>query len=165
MDETENIFFVKLSFPLNKDNFHIIIEDLLKNQSYLDKKMQKNILICLIELIQNIFKHNILFKDNIFNQIDIECKLVKNKPIVKISQIINQEQLLNLTNIINKINNISLEEIKGKYIKNLENNDSENLGNGLLLCKLKSQNNIDFNSCWYEKYVLMNLILTFKNLL
>ena len=165
MNETKNIFFVKLSFPLNKDNYHIIIEDLLKNQSYFDKKMKKNILICVIELIQNIFKHNILFKNNIFNHIDIECNLLKNKVIVKISQIINQEQLLKLIDIINGINNISLEEIKGQYIKNLENNDSEHVGNGLLLCKLKSQNQINFDYYYDEKYVLMNFILTFKNFL
>ena len=118
-----------LSFSVtaqNRDNYANTLENSL---SGLDIKVRKRIIICCIELIQNNLKYNQA------ENINIEISRQGNKLTVntfrKMSPSINERET---------------SEWQVKYQNNIcKEISSESTGNGLIICKLKSSNDIITN--------------------
>jgi hypothetical protein len=115
-----------------------IVETLESQLQEIDKPLLKRIISCAIELLQNNTIHN---KGNGIDisvtETDANIKLNTARKLDKISA--NY-----LNNKIQEINNIGTNNLKELFKKNLS---SENLeqgtGNGLILCRLKSDTAIE----------------------
>ena len=138
-------------------DFNLKIESGLKD---LNKKQLKKILICSTELIQNNIIHN-FSSPSIF-----EISKNNNSIIIEYSQIIDEVQFLKLDALINTINNIDLISIKDKIKNNITNNlKNVSCGNGLMTCRLKSENTINvqlINKVYSENETYYNFKIQLK---
>ncbi|MDR2010624.1 MAG: DUF6272 family protein [Bacteroidales bacterium] len=124
-----------LTFKENNDysDFHLVISEKLK---HLELSLRKKIIICSVELIQNNHKHN-------NGEMKIEIYAENENIFIESCQKVSDEKLLLIKNIIEKINTLSVPELKKLYRNNLTGcKENISTGNGLIICKLKSLNNI-----------------------
>ncbi|MBQ5571427.1 MAG: hypothetical protein IIT38_00975, partial [Bacteroidales bacterium] len=115
-----------------------IVETLENKLQEIDKPLRKRIISCAIELLQNNTIHN---KGN---GIDISVIESDDCIMLKTARKLEEISANYLNNKIQEINNISVVNLKVLFQKNLS---SENLeqgtGNGLILCRLKSDSDIE----------------------
>ena len=115
-----------------------IVETLESKLQEIDKTLRKRIISCAIELLQNNTIHN---KGN---GIDISVIESDGRIKLKTARKLDRECGKFLIDKIQEINNISTDNLKELFKKNLS---SENLeqgtGNGLILCRLKSDTDIE----------------------
>lgn len=135
MPSTKAILSLHISAESDCEN---IVETLESQLQKIDKPLRKRIISCTIELLQNNIIHN---KGN-----GMEISVTESADCVKL----NTTRKLDIKSInflnykIQEINNISIDNLKELFKKNLS---SENLeqgtGNGLILCRLKSDSDIE----------------------
>lgn len=142
-------------FSINADtNISIIIEDIERTLTKLkNKTIAKRIVLCSIELIQNNIIHNNKSSEILISE-------TENTIILKLSQSIFVNDAQKILKIINSINQLSTDELKTIYKKNLAG-DTKTTGNGLISCRIKSENIIEFN---ITKSHLCETILKFNKL-
>lgn len=100
-----------------------------------NKTIKKRIISCCIELVQNNLKHNKY-------PAELRIQKANNFFIIQITEQMSAKDIENTSIKISTINNLTDVELKEKYQKNIANN-SVNTGNGLIFCKLKSNNPIE----------------------
>ena len=136
-------------------NISNIIDTIEQTIHKLDNKtITKKIMSCSIELIQNNAIHN---KNNPSEIIIIETE---NTIDLKVSQSLLDDDAQKILRIIKSINKKNIEELKHLYRQNLIG-DQEKTGNGLISCRLKSENIIEFsnaNSNLYEITLKFNKV-------
>lgn len=115
------------------DSFRSIIEKALTKTNI---KNKKKVLIIATELIQN----NIIHNES--NPSVLKIFEAQNSLHLEISQNVDKYKLSKITNLINSINNLSIDLLKDTYKKNIISADNNQVGNGLILCRLKSGNKI-----------------------
>ncbi|MDR2836237.1 MAG: DUF6272 family protein [Bacteroidales bacterium] len=127
-------FSISFKNKKNFDNYSEILFKNLEKYEEIPKNIRKKIFICAVELIQNAIIHNdskidtFRFSLNSFNaNFSIKQKMSKNK-------------FEKLQGLITKINDTSLENLKIEYQENLLKEIGGSVGNGLILCRLKSEN-------------------------
>ncbi len=116
--------------------------------------LRKKILSCSIELIQNNLKHNT--KPAIF-------RFVEHNDYYKadITEALFEESFQKLCASIELINSQSINELKIKYQENLTK-DSTNTGNGLILCRLKSSDTINYRVLDSDTKDYKNICISIK---
>lgn len=135
--QQENKIVLNYEFNLPDDyhNFNLIIESALKEHNIVSAK---KILICSTELIQNNIIHNNLSPSK------IEISTNYDTTIIEYSQIAVAENYFKIKSLIDTINNISILSIKEKIRNNIiKENRESSCGNGLMICRYKSGNNIN----------------------
>lgn len=135
--QQENKIVLNYEFNLPDDyhNFNLIIESALKEHNIVSAK---KILICSTELIQNNIIHNNLSPSK------IEISTNYDTTIIEYSQIAVAENYFKINSLIDTINNISILSIKEKIRNNIiKENRESSCGNGLMICRYKSGNNIN----------------------
>jgi hypothetical protein len=150
MTEKEKIL-VELDFGGKDDyiDFHIKIEEKIKN---LPLPLRKRIIACSTELIQNNFIHN--------NNMPMNFQIAATSKNILIRCLYHQanKKLIQLTDIIENINSFSFLKLKELYLNNLTSNtNGDTTGNGLIICKLKSKNNINIFIDKHENNFLLEL--------
>ena len=135
MPSTKTILPLHFSAGSDCEN---IVETLENKLQEIDKPLRKRIIFCAIELLQNNTIHN---KGN-----GIEISVTESDDCIKLKTARKLDEISAnyLNNKIQEINNISVVNLKVLFKKNLS---SENLeqgtGNGLILCRLKSDTAIE----------------------
>ena len=135
MSSTKTILSLHFSAGSDCEN---IVETLENKLQEIDKPLRKRIISCAIELLQNNTIHN---KGN-----GIEISVTESDDCVKLNTArkLDEKSANFLNNKIQEINNIDTNNLKELFKKNLS---SENLeqgtGNGLILCRLKSESDIE----------------------
>lgn len=115
-----------------------IVETLENKLQGIDKPLRKRIISCTIELLQNNTIHN--------HSNGIDISVIESNDCIKLKTARKLDEISAnyLNNKIQEINNISVVNLKVLFKKNLS---SENLeqgtGNGLILCRLKSDTDIE----------------------
>ncbi|MBN2776355.1 MAG: hypothetical protein JXR36_01855 [Bacteroidales bacterium] len=141
---------------INTDtNIDVLIETIEKTlHKFNNKTITKRILACSIELIQN----NIIHNKNKPSEIIISE--TEDTIDLKISQSILFYDAQNILKIINSINQNNIEALKIIYRQNLSG-EEKTTGNGLIICRIKSENKIKFNCTNSDLY---EIILKFNKL-
>ena len=135
MPSTKTILSLHISSGSDCEN---IVETLESKLQEIDKPLRKRIISCAIELLQNNSIHN---KGN-----GIDISVIESNGCIKLKTARKLDEISAnyLNNKIQEISNISIVNIKVLFKKNLS---SENLeqgtGNGLILCRLKSDSDIE----------------------
>ena len=135
MPNTKTILSLHISAGSECEN---IVETLESKLQEIDKPLRKRIISCAIELLQNNTIHN---KGN-----GIDISVIETNDCIKLKTAWKLDEISTnyLNNKIQEINNISRVNLKELFKKNLS---SENLGqgtgNGLILCRLKSDSDIE----------------------
>lgn len=143
------------NFSINADtNISIIIEDIERTLTKsINKTIAKRIVLCSIELIQNNIIHNNKSSEILISE-------TENTINLKLSQTIFIDDAQKILKIINSINKLNTDELKNIYRTNLAG-DKKTTGNGLISCRIKSDNIIEFN---ITKSHLCETILKFNKL-
>lgn len=136
MTDCINILSLNLNNKEDYSDFNIILQEKLMA---LGIRNLKKILISAVELIQN----NLIHNDNL--KLELKIYRDNNYIFVETQQYLIPEICTQVINKISKINTQSISELKEIYQQNIKNTDniSQNAGNGFIICKLKSENNID----------------------
>ncbi len=135
MPSTKTILSLHISAGNDCEN---IVETWESKLQEIDKPLRKRIISCAIELLQNNTIHN---KGN-----GIDISVIESNDCIKLKTARKLDEISAnyLNNKIQEINNISVVNLKVLFKKNLS---SENLeqgtGNGLILCRLKSDSDIE----------------------
>ena len=130
MLNTKTILYLHISAENDCEN---IVETLESKLQEIDKPLRKRIISCAIELLQNNSIHN---KSN-----GIDISVIETNDCIKLKTARELDEISAnyLNNKIQEISNISIVNLKELFKRNLS---SENLeqgtGNGLILCRLKS---------------------------
>ena len=115
-----------------------IVETLERKLQEIDKPLRKRIISCAIELLQNNTIHN---KGN---GIDISVTETNNCIRLYTARKLDEKNAKFLNNKIQEINNISSDNLKELFKKNLSaENLEQGTRNGLILCRLKSDTDIE----------------------
>ncbi|MBO4875910.1 MAG: hypothetical protein J5542_11460 [Bacteroidales bacterium] len=104
----------------------------------IDKPLRKRIISCAIELLQNNSIHN--------NSNEIDISVTETDANIKLNTArkLDEKCAKFLNNKIQEINNISIGNLKELFKKNLSaENLTQGTGNGLILCRLKSDTAIE----------------------
>ena len=135
MPGTKTILSLHISAGSDCEN---IVETLESIPQEIDKPLRKRIISCAIELLQNNFIHN--------HGNGIDISVIESDGCIKLktARKLDKISVNYLNNKIQEINNIDTNNLKELFKKNLS---SENLeqgtGNGLILCRLKSDSDIE----------------------
>ena len=135
MPSTKTILSLHFSTESDCEN---IVETLENQLQEIDKPLRKRIISCVIELLQNNTIHNHS------NGIDISVAEIDD--CIKLNTIrkLDEKSAKFLNNKIQEINNISTDNLKELFKKNLSTENLEQgTGNGLILCRLKSDYDIE----------------------
>ncbi len=135
MSSTKTILSLHFSAGSDCEN---IVETLENKLQEIDKPLRKRIISCAIEFLQNNTIHN---KGN-----GIEISVTESDDCVKLNTArkLDAKSANLLNNKIQEINNISIDNLKDLFKKNLSaENLSQGTGNGLILCRLKSDSDIE----------------------
>jgi len=109
----------------------------LKNQlSCLNPVIRKKIIIIATELIQN----NIIHNNS--KPCVLSINVQKNYVYFEINQLTEADKLKKIRETLASINELSETSLKDIYKNNISNFNKKNVGNGLILCRLKSGNKI-----------------------
>ena len=115
-----------------------IVETLENQLQKIDKPLRKRIISCAIELLQNNTIHN---KGN---GIDISVTETDDCIRLNTARKLDGKSTKFLNDKIQEINNISTVNLKDLFKKNLSvENLEQGTGNGLILCRLKSDSYIE----------------------
>lgn len=148
MTDTQRILSLEVSKSKNSENFVEILNNSLQNEIV---QLKKRIVSCAIELIQNTLIHNT--EESIFTIIEKQGTRI----ILSTHQQITHNAALNIIEQINIINGKNSEGLKSTYRYNLENsNGKQNTGNGLIVCRMKSDR--DISSEYIENQLYIKLI-------
>lgn len=115
-----------------------IVETLESQLQEIDKPLRKRIISCAIELLQNNSIHN--------NSNEIDISVTETDANIKLNTArkLDEKCAKFLNNKIQEINNISIGNLKELFKKNLSaENLTQGTGNGLILCRLKSDTAIE----------------------
>lgn len=151
MSSTKTILSLYISAESDCEN---IVETMESQLQEIDKPLRKRIISCAIELLQNNTIHNH------GNGIDISVIESDGRIKLKTARKLDRECGKFLIDKIQEINNISTDNLKELFKKNLS---SENLeqgtGNGLILCRLKSDTAIEtkFSDDTFEINLTFNI--------
>ena len=150
MSSTKAILSLHISAESDCEN---IVETLESQLQEIDKPLRKRIISCAIELLQNNIIHN---KGN-----GIEISVAETDDCIKFNTTrkLDEKSATFLSNKIQEINNISIDNLKELFKKNLSaENLSQGTGNGLILCRLKSDSDIEtkFSSETFEINLTFN---------
>lgn len=118
-----------------------MIETIESQLAEIEKPLRKRIVSCTIELIQNNIIHN--------NGTEIVVKAYESNDQITLNTYrkLNDSNALILRNKILDINNKSIIQLKELFKQNLNNESAtQGTGNGLILCRLKSDSDIYTNS-------------------
>lgn len=121
-----------------KNDYENIVETLDSQLQKIDKTLRKRIISCAIELLQNNTIHN---KGN-----GIDISIIENDVCIKLNTArkLDEKSANFINNKIQDINNISADNLKELFKKNLSaENLTQGTGNGLILCRLKSDTAIE----------------------
>ncbi|MDD3859345.1 MAG: DUF6272 family protein [Bacteroidales bacterium] len=130
-----------LEINFNNDQDYDNLRNILENNfSDLNLKTRKKLLIIATELIQNNIIHN--------NSKPCFIKIIKKTDhlILEITQETDKDKLGTITDKISSINNWSTKKLKEIYRKNITDSLDKRVGNGLILCRIKSENLIEIKS-------------------
>ena len=130
-----------------------IVETLENKLQEIDKPLRKRIISCAIELLQNNSIHNNS------NGIDISVTEINGCVKLNTTRKLNEKSAKFLNNKIREINNISTDNLKVLFKKNISaENLEQGTGNGLILCRLKSDTAIEtkFSSETFEINLTFN---------
>ena len=135
MSSTKTILSLHFSAGSDCEN---IVETLENKLQEIDKPMRKRIISCAIELLQNNTIHNH------GNGIDISVTEMNDCIKLKTARELDIKSINFLNYKIQEINNISIDNLKELFKKNLSaENLEQGTGNGLILCRLKSDSDIE----------------------
>ena len=135
MPSTKTILSLHFSAGSDCEN---IVETLESKLQEIDKPLRKRIISCAIELLQNNTIHN---KGN---GIDISIIEMGNCIRLNTARKLDEKSAIFINNKIQEINNISIDNLKELFKKNLSaENLEQGTGNGLILCRLKSDTAIE----------------------
>ena len=135
MSSTKTILSLHFSAGSDCEN---IVETLESKLQEIDKPLRKRIISCAIELLQNNTIHN---KGN---GIDISVTETDANIKLNTARKLDEKSANFLNNKIQGINNISTDNLKELFKKNLSaENLEQGTGNGLILCRLKSDKIIE----------------------
>ncbi len=135
MPGTKTILSLHISAGSDCEN---IVETLESKLQEIDKPLRKRIISCAIELLQNNTIHNQ------GNGIDISVAEMNDKIKLNTARKLDLKSVKLLNNKIQEINNISTCNLKELFKKNLSaENLTQGTGNGLILCRLKSDTDIE----------------------
>lgn len=127
-----------------------IVKTLENKLQEIDKPLRKRIISCAIELLQNNTIHN---KGN---GIDISVTETDDRIRLNTARKLDEKNANSLNNKIQEINNISIDNLKELFKKNLSaENLEQGTGNGLILCRLKSDTAIETE--FYDETFKINL--------
>ena len=118
-----------------------MIETIENQLAEIEKPLRKRIVSCTIELIQNNIIHN--------NGTEIVVKAYESNDQITLNTYrkLNHSSTIILHNKILDINNKSIIQLKELFKQNLNNESAtQGTGNGLILCRLKSDSDIYTNS-------------------
>lgn len=116
------------------NHFIKLVEDSLY---FIAKSKKKKIVTCLIELAQNVFSHNL-------NQIADVVIVRDDKINLQVSNQTSETKAKQLKEIFNKLLSMNKLELKELYYNNLTSKSKyKKVGNGLLICLLKSDKNMN----------------------
>lgn len=135
MTDTKTI--LSLNFPAGGD-YENIVENMDNKLNGIDKPLRKRIISCAIELLQNNTIHN--------NGNEIHISVIESNDFIKLrtSRKLDGTNSLCLNYKIKEINNISIDDLKKTFKQNISNENMEQgTGNGLILCRLKSDSDIE----------------------
>ena len=135
MSSTKTILSLHFSAGSDCEN---IVETLESKLQEIDKPLRKRIISCAIELLQNNTIHN---KGN-----GIDISVIESDGCIKLKTARELDEISAnyLNNKIQEINNISIGNLKELFKKNLSaENLTQGTGNGLILCRLKSDSDIE----------------------
>lgn len=131
-----------------------IVETLENKLQEIDKPLRKRIISCAIELLQNNTIHN---KGN---GMDISVIKTDDCIILNTTRKLDEKSANYLNNKIQEINNISINNLKELFKKNLSaENLEQGTGNGLILCRLKPDSYIEtkFSDDTFEINLTFNI--------
>lgn len=135
MQNTKTILSLYISSESDCEN---IVETLESKLQEIDKPLRKKIISCAIELLQNNTIHNH------GNGIDISVTEMNGCIKLNTARKLDEKSVNFLNNKIQEINNISIDNLKELFKKNLSaENLEQGTGNGLILCRLKSDSDIE----------------------
>ncbi|MBO4614060.1 MAG: hypothetical protein J5709_02975 [Bacteroidales bacterium] len=118
-----------------------MIETIESQLAEIEKPLRKRIISCAIELIQNNIIHNSR------NEIVVKAYESDNQITLNTYRKLNDSNAIFLQDKILDINNKSIFQLKELFKKNLNNESAtQGTGNGLILCRLKSDSEIYTNS-------------------
>lgn len=135
MPNTKTILSLHISAGSECEN---IVETLESKLQEIDKPLRKRIISCAIELLQNNFIHN--------HGNGIDISVIESDGCIKLktARKLDEISASYLNNKIQEINNISIVNLKDLFKKNLSSeNLGQSTGNGLILCRLKSDSDIE----------------------
>ena len=135
MPSTKTILSLHFSAESDCDN---IVETLENQLHEIDKLLRKRIISCAIELLQNNTIHNH------GNGIDISVTETDGCIRLNTTRKLDAKSANLLNNKIQGINNINIYKLKELFKRNLSaENLEQGTGNGLILCRLKSDSDIE----------------------
>ena len=118
-----------------------MIETIESQLAEIERPLRKRIVSCAIELIQNNIIHNS------GNEILVNAYESDNQITLNTYRKLSDANAIILQNKILDINNKSIFQLKELFKQNLNNESAtQGTGNGLILCRLKSDSEIDTNS-------------------
>ena len=135
MLNTKTILSLHISAGNDCEN---IVETLESKLQEIDKPLRKRIISCAIELLQNNTIHN--------HSNGIDISVIESDGCIKLktARKLDEISASYLNNKIQEINNISTDNLKELFKKNLNTENLEQgTGNGLILCRLKSDTAIE----------------------
>lgn len=114
------------------DDYSLLISKVESTVNFLSKGQKKKLLICLIELLQNVFIHN---KNESANITIIKTDILT----LEVSNNVGIAQANYLETIFKSLLKYNKAELKEMYANNLKSETTSNsAGNGIILCLLKS---------------------------
>jgi len=135
LPSTKTILSLHFSAESDCDN---IVETLENQLHEIDKLLRKRIISCAIELLQNNTIHNH------GNGIDISVTETDGCIRLNTTRKLDAKSANLLNNKIQGINNINIYKLKELFKRNLSaENLEQGTGNGLILCRLKSDSDIE----------------------
>lgn len=135
MPSTKTILSLHISAGNDCEN---IVETLENKLQEIDKPLRKRIISCAIELLQNNSIHN--------HGNGIDISVIESNDCIKLKTARKLDEISAnyLNNKIQEINNIDTNNLKELFKKNLSyENLEQGTGNGLILCRLKSDSDIE----------------------
>jgi hypothetical protein len=151
--ETKILIDLVLKSEADYQNFRYSLE---KSLSTLSLPERKKLLICATELIQNNYIHN--------NASELKISIYRNplQTIIESTQFLIKDDCEKIKEHLLLINNTEIPILQQQKTENIKKS-SEKLegspGNGLILCRLKSGNTIDFKIISEKKDVFQTVII------
>ncbi len=160
MNKAEHIIFEWSGSEI--PNYNNLIHSIEKSLSQFPKTIRKKIILCSIELVQNILLHN--------DEPDILINISNNNReiVLTVANTTTNKKAGHIITHFNNVNKLNLKELKDLYILNLQKKhktDDFSVGNGIILCLLKSKKNMEISVnpiSDLKKQVLINMYFDYE---